>query len=161
LSIEKPDFSGDAGKAALDSGINGDAKKERKLAKDKLRQQISDDMRKSRNDDDFSPSEYAKNLKKKYENDQEIQDFIQDQVDEEVKKQEYEEFDQLKDELRKSDAPLNSKISKAMVFKLFRGRINPSDYDAFIAELQLAEKQKQEAAKQAALGPPASTAATS
>ena len=155
LSIEKPDFSGDAGKAALDSGINGDAQKERKLAKDKLRQQISDDMRKSRNDDDFSPSEYAKNLKKKYENDQEIQDFISVSVEEEVQKQEYEEFDQLKEELRKSDAPLSTKMGKAMVFKMFRGRINPSDYNSFIEELQLAEKQKQEAARQAALGPPA------
>jgi len=153
LNIDKPDFSGEQGKAALDSGINAGAQKERKLAKDKLRQQIADDMRASRKDEDFSPTEYAKKMQKKYSEDEEMKTFIMDSVEEEVKIQEYEEFDQLKNELRKSDAPLNSKIGRAMVFKMFRARINPSDYDAFITELQVAEQQKQEAARQAELGP--------
>lgn len=160
LNIEKPDFSGDQGKAALDSGINADAKKERKLAKDKLRQQIADDMRSSRKDEDFSPTEYAKKMQKKYKDDEEMKAFIMDSVEEEVKIQEYEEFDQLKNELRKSELPLNQKIGRAMVFKMFRARISPADYDAFITELRMAEQQKQEAAKLAAQGPvtPATTA---
>jgi len=33
-----------------------------------------------------------------------------------------------------------------MVFKMWRARITPSDYDAFIQELHAAEKLKQEAA---------------
>ncbi|HEY6504244.1 MAG TPA: DUF4157 domain-containing protein [Chitinophagaceae bacterium] len=147
LKIEKPDFSGDQGKAALDGGINADAQKERKLAKDKLRQQIADDMRKARNDDDFAPTEYAKKMQKKYKDDEDMKAFIMDSVEEEVKIQEYEEFDQLKNELRKSEMPLNQKIGKAMVFKLFRARISPGDYDAFIEELRVIEQQKQEAAK--------------
>jgi hypothetical protein len=160
LNIEKPDFSGDQGKAALDSGINGDAKKERKLAKEKLKQQISDDMTASKNDEDFSPTEYAKKLQKKYADDEEIKTFIMDSVEEEVKKQEEEEFAQLKDELRKSDLPLSSKMGRAMVFKMFRAHISPGDYDAFIEELRVAEQQKQEAAQLAAQGPPAPAAAT-
>lgn len=155
LNIEKPDFSGEQGKAALDGGINGDAKKERKLAKEKLRQQIAEDMRKGRTDDDFSPSEYAEKMQKKYKDDEEIKAFIMDSVEEEVKIQEYEEFDQLKTELRKSELPLNQKIGKAMVFKMFRGRISPSDYDAFINELRVADQQKQEQARLASQAPPA------
>lgn len=147
LNIEKPDFSGEQGKAALDSGINSGAKEERKIAKDKLRQQIAGDMRGSRKDEDFSPSEYAKNMKKKYSEDEEMKAFIMDSVEEEVKIQEYEEFDQLKNELRKSALTLNQKIGKAMVFKMFRARITPGDYDAFITELLVEEQQKQEAAR--------------
>jgi len=147
LNIEKPDFSGEQGKAALDSGINSGAKEERKLAKDKLRQQIADDMRGARKDEDFSPTEYAKKMKKKYNKDEEMKTFIMDSVEEEVKIQEYEEFDQLKNELRKSELTLNQKIGRAMVFKMFRARISPGDYDAFITELLVAEQQKQEAAR--------------
>lgn len=158
LNIEKPDFSGEQGKEALDGGINSGAKKERKLAKEKLRNQIADDMRKSRNDEDFSPTEYAKKMKKKYKDDEDMKAFIMDSVEEEVKIQEYEEFDQLKNELRNSELTLNQKIGRAMVFKMFRARISPGDYDAFITELQLAEQQKQEAAKnQAEVGQPALT----
>jgi len=146
LNIEKPDFSGDQGKAALDGGINGEAQKERKLAKDKLRAQIAEDMRKARGDDDFSPTEYAKKMQKKYKEDEDMKAFIMDSVEEEVKIQEYEQFDELKNELRKSEMPLNSKIARAMVFKMFRARISPGDYDAFIEELRTIEKQKQEAA---------------
>jgi hypothetical protein len=146
LNIEKPDFSGDQGKAALDGGINGEAQKERKLAKDKLRAQIAEDMRKARGDDDFSPTEYAKKMQKKYKEDEDMKAFIMDSVEEEVKIQEYEQFDELKNELRKSELPLNSKIARAMVFKMFRARISPGDYDAFIEELRTIEKQKQEAA---------------
>ncbi|MDP4262875.1 MAG: DUF4157 domain-containing protein [Bacteroidota bacterium] len=155
LNIEKPDFSGEQGKAALDGGINGEAKKERKLAKDKLRQQIADDMRSSRKDEDFSPTDYAKQMQKKYKDDEEMKAFIMDSVEEEVKIQEYEEFEQLKNELRKSELPLNQKIGKAMVFKMFRARISPGDYDAFITELRVAEQQKQEAAKVASQAPTA------
>jgi hypothetical protein len=147
LAIEQPNFSGEQGKAALDDGINADAKKERKLAKDKLRQDIANDMRNSVNDEDFSPTEYAKKLQKKYNDDEEMKAFIMDSVEEEVKIREYEEFEQLKQELRKSELPLSQKMSRAMVFKMFRGRINSSDYDAFITELQVAEQEKQ-AAKQ-------------
>jgi len=42
-----------------------------------------------------------------------------------------------------------------MVFKMFYTRISASEYDAFISELQVAEQQKQEAARLAAQGPPA------
>jgi hypothetical protein len=158
LHIEKPDFSGDQGKEALDSGINSGAKKERKLAKEKLRAQIADDMRGSRKDDDFSPTEYAEKMQKKYKEDEEMKAFIMDSVEEEVKIQEYEEFDQLKNDLRKSELPVSDKVGKAMVFKLFRARISPADYDAFITELYQAEQQKQEAARnQASLGQPAPT----
>jgi hypothetical protein len=149
LNVEKPDFSGDQGKAALDSGINADAKKERKLAQDKLRQDIAHDIRESYNKEEFSPSEYAKKLQKKYKDDAEMKAFIMDSVEEEVRIREYEEFDQLKNELKKSDLSLNQKIGKAMVFKMFRSRISPSDYDAFINELRAIEQQKQEAAAQA------------
>ena len=149
LNVEKPDFSGDQGKAALDSGINADAKKERKLAQDKLRQDIAHDIRESYNKEEFSPTEYAKKLQKKYKDDAEMKAFIMDSVEEEVRIREYEEFDQLKNELKKSDLSLNQKIGKAMVFKMFRSRISPSDYDAFINELRAIEQQKQEAANQA------------
>jgi hypothetical protein len=155
LTIEKPDFSGDQGKAALDGGINADAQKERKLAKDKLRQQIADDMRKARGDEDFSPTDYAKKMQKKYQEDEEMKAFIMDSVEEEVKIQEYEQFDELKNELRKSELPLNSKMAKAMVFKMFRARISPGDYDAFIEELRVIDQQKQEAAAAAKQQPAA------
>jgi len=157
LNIEKPDFSGDQGKAALDGGINADAKKERQLAKDKLRQDIANDIRKSVNDEDFSPTEYAKKLQKKYKDDAEMKAFIMDSVEEEVRIREYEEFDQLKNELRKSELSLSQKIGKAMVFKMFRARISPSDYDAFINELRAIEQQKQEAAMQPPQTAPATT----
>jgi hypothetical protein len=159
LNIEKPDFSGEQGKAALDGGINAEAKKERKLAKDKLRQDIANDMRNSVNDEDFSPTEYAKKLQKKYKDDDEMKTFIMDSVEEEVKIREYEEFEQLKQELRKSPLTLQQKMSKAMVFKMFRGRISSSDYYAFLNELQVEEQNRLAAmqqAQQAQQGQPAS-----
>jgi len=146
LSIEKPDFSGEQGKAALDGGINADAKKERKMAKDKLRQDIARDIHDSTNDEDFSPSEYAKKLQQKYKDDEEMKTFIMDSVEEEVKAKEYQEFEAFKDDMRKSPLPLSQKMSKAMLFKLWRARINPADYYAFIEELQAIELQKQNAA---------------
>jgi hypothetical protein len=151
LNVEQPNFSGEQGRAALDGGINGDAKKERKLAKDKLRADISRDMKASVNDDEFSPSEYAKNLQKKYADDPEMQTFILDSVNEEVKIQEYEEFENLKAELRKSDDPLEKKVARIMVFRMFRHQVSPGDIDGFTAELYALEQQKkaQPAAPQA------------
>lgn len=151
LNVEQPNFSGEQGRAALDGGINGDAKKERKLAKDKLRADISRDMKASVNDDEFSPSEYAKSLQKKYADDPEMQTFILDSVNEEVKIQEYEEFENLKAELRKSDDPLEKKVARIMVFRMFRHQVSPGDIDGFTAELYALEQQKkaQPAAPQA------------
>ncbi|WP_160717572.1 DUF4157 domain-containing protein [Chitinophaga solisilvae] len=148
LNIEKPDFSGEQGKAALDGGINGDAQKERKLAKDKLRADIARDMKASVNDEDFSPTKYANGLKEKYAEDAEMQAFIMDSVEEEVKIREYEEFEAKKTELRKSEASLDSKMQDAFFFKMWRARISQGDFQAFIQELQAEEQKKHEAGQQ-------------
>ena len=140
----------------LDGGINAEAQKERKLAKDKLRADIARDMRNA-TDEEFSPTEYAKKLQKKYKDDEDMKTFIMDSVMEEVNIREYQEFENLKKELRVSELPLQNRIARVRVFKLFRAHISMGDVEAFIAELYAIEQNKQLASQQASAMAPASS----
>ncbi len=149
MNVQKPDFTGDAGNKILDDAINGDAKKEEAAKKERLKVQIHDDMR-SADNKDVSPSDYEKKMRKKYEDTPELQTFVSTTIHDEAKKIEYEDFEQLKDKLRKDPAPAEAKYVQVNVFGIFHGYVQENDYEALKAELKKIDEDKKLAAANAA-----------
>ena len=149
MNVVQPDFKGDAGNKILDDAINGDAKKEEAAKKEKLKVQIHDDMR-SADNKDVSPSDYEKKMRKKYEDTPELQTFVSTTIHDEAKKIEYEDFEQLKDKLRKDPAPAEAKYVQVNVFEMFHGYVQENDYEALKAELKKIDEDKKLAAANAA-----------
>jgi len=149
MNVQKPDFNGDSGNKILDDAINGDAKKEEAAKKERLKIQIHDDMR-SADNKDVSPSDYEKKMRKKYEDTPELQDFVSTTIHDEAKKIEYEDFEQLKDSLRKNPAPAEAKYVQVNVFQMFHGYVQEADYEALKSELKRIDEEKKLAAANAA-----------
>ena len=149
MNVVQPDFKGDAGNKILDDAINGDAKKEEAAKKEKLKVQIHDDMR-SADNKDVSPSEYEKKMREKYEDTPELQAFVSTTIHDEAKKIEYEDFEQLKDKLRKDPAPAEAKYVQVNVFEMFHGYVQENDYEALKSELKKIDEDKKLAAANAA-----------
>ena len=149
MNVEQPDFKGDAGKKILDDALNGDAKKEEAAKKEKLKVQIHDDMR-SADNKDVSPSDYEKKMREKYEDSPELQAFVSTTIHDEAKKIEYEDFEQLKDKLRKNPAPAEAKYVQVNVFEMFHGYVEKNDYEALRTELKKIDEDKKLAAANAA-----------
>jgi peptidoglycan hydrolase-like protein with peptidoglycan-binding domain len=149
MRLTKPDFTGDAGNKILDDAINGDAKKEEAAKKERLKIQIHDDMR-SADNKDVSPSDYEKKMRKKYEDTPELQEFVSTTIHDEAKKIEYEDFEQLKDKLRKDPAPAEAKYVQVNVFQMFHGYVEENDTEALKSELKKIDEDKKLAAANAA-----------
>jgi peptidoglycan hydrolase-like protein with peptidoglycan-binding domain len=149
MNVQKPDFTGDAGNKILDDAINGDAKKEEAAKKEKLKAQIHNDMR-SADNKDVSPSDYEKKMREKYEDTPELQTFVSTTIHDEAKKIEYEDFEQLKDKLRKDPAPAEAKYVQVNVFQMFHGYVEENDYEALKSELKKIDEDKKLAAANAA-----------
>ena len=156
IDLQKPNFDGDAGKAVLDKGINGDAEKELEAKKQEIRDTVKHDLRDS-TDPDFSPSTYTKKMKKKYAKSPELQEFVVKTIEEESRLIEYEEFDKLKNRVKELNIPLANKMPIVSLFGMFFQYVTEGDIAAFKAELirldeerKLKEAQEKEAAAQAA-----------
>lgn len=156
IDLEKPNFDGDAGKAVLDKGINGDAEKELEAKKQEIRDTVKHDLRDS-TDPDFSPSTYTKKMKKKYAKSPELQEFVVKTIEEESRLIEYEEFDKLKNRVKELNIPLANKMTIVSLFGMFFQYVTEGDVASFKAELvrldeerKLKEAQEKEAAAQAA-----------
>jgi Domain of unknown function (DUF4157) len=148
IGLEKPNFTGDQGKAVLDKAINGDAEKELAAKKEKIRATIKSDLRDPKND--LTPTEYTEKMKEKYEDSPELQEFVIKTIEDESRLIEYEQFDKQKDMIRQANIPLANKFNLVNVFNLFYSRyVTNADIEAFKAELVKIEEDKKLKAEQA------------
>jgi hypothetical protein len=158
MNLQKPDFSGDQGKNILDDAINGDAKKELEAKKQQIKTKISNDLRNSGNKQDFSLSKYTADMKAKYKNTPELQDFVVQTIEDESRAIEYEQFEKQKQQLRSANIPLEAKYNLLNFFSMWHQFITGPDLQAFRFELKKIEEDRITA--QSLLTPPATPAVT-
>lgn len=141
MNVEKPDFSGDAGKKVLDKAINADAEKELEEKKQQIKAKVKHDLRNS-TDEDFSPSKYTEKMKKKYKDSPELQEFVVKTIEEESRILEYEQFEAFKTDIKAKNWVLQSKLNMVQIFTMWRYHITEHDVQAFKDELARIEEEK-------------------
>jgi hypothetical protein len=148
MQVQKPEFSGEKGKQILDNALNGDAKKEEEAKRQKITEQIKNDLRNTTNKPDFTPTKYVEEMTEKYEKNPELQQFVLDTIEKESKNLEYEKFENKKSEIRNADIPLENKMAMVEVYAMFNSFIADADIEAFRNELIKTEEAKIAAIKQ-------------
>jgi hypothetical protein len=157
MNLQKPDFSGDAGKKILDDAINGDAEKEMAEKKRQLKAEIHAHLRNHTWTEDDTPSKYREKLMDKYDKSPEMQEFISHTIDDELKAMEYEQFESEKNDIRNAQVPLQSKLMMTNFFTMFHRYVTPAEIEGFKGELVMLDelrKLKEAQAASAAAQPP-------